>query len=79
MSAVGNLVGSIVKGAFGMFKEPKTPVVPKVAAPKTEEADTEEEKRKILRKKKISSPTVLTTPLGLTGQASTRKPTLLGG
>jgi len=38
-----------------------------------------EKERKRLARKKTAPPTVLTSPLGLTGAAPTLKPTLLGG
>lgn len=69
MSGLADMVKSILS-------KPKTPTVLKPEPPK--EVDQEEEKKKIKRKKQSPS-TVLTTPLGLTGEASVRKPTLLGG
>ena len=74
MSTIIDMAAGIVQGATGLLKPPKTPGVVTVKPPE-KTADKEEEKRKL----KVTSTTVLTTPLGLTGEAPIRKPTLLGG
>jgi len=82
MSVIIPMIQETLKGSVTALQKPKTPTVikekppEKAKAEKKEEIKTEE-KRKI-RKKKVTESTVLTSPLGLTGEAPTKKPTLLG-
>lgn len=82
MSGIVELGKNVVEGIFSLtgtlLSPPKTPSVPATAVPK--KASKTEEKKKILKKRrKVASPTILTSALGLTGEALTKKPTLLGG
>jgi hypothetical protein len=75
MSGVLEIGKEILKSPVGILSKPKTPTV--ISTPPPEGVDKEKEKKKIKRKK-VTGPTVLTSPLGLTGAAPTKKPTLLG-
>lgn len=74
------IAGNIIKGAVGAVAgKPDVPKVIQVPAPKTDvkKLVSQEEKKK--KKRAAATQTVLTSPLGLTGSPTTKKPTLLGG
>lgn len=73
---MSGIISPILEGVGGILTKPKSPTV--ISTPPPEKVDKEKEKKKIKRKK-VTPPTVLTSPLGLTGTAPTRRPTLLGG
>lgn len=75
MSGLIEMIPMVLKGSVGALKSPETPTV--ISPKPPEKASKIEEKKKI--KAKLPKSTVLTSPLGLTGAAPTKKPTLLGG
>ena len=76
MSGAMGMIPEMMKGLGSFLLPPKTPKIPPVEPP-PKKPKKEGEKTRI-RRKRMASSTVLTSPLGLTGQAPTKKPTLLG-
>ena len=67
--------------AYEAGKHVISPKMPNVKVPSLAQIGIEDEKerKKKLRRGLSKTPTILTSPLGLTGSAPTKKPTLLGG
>jgi len=84
MSLLGDLIKSIFElpktllGGTPQLQYTSTPLPTEKEEEKEDPEETKRREKKKLRKRQ-GLPTILTTPLGLTGAAPTRKPTLLGG
>jgi len=84
MSFFGNIFKPVTNITGGLFKmlglKPEVPDVKSLPAPPSaDEAAAEAERARLARKRKYGrQDTILTSPLGDTGQATTSQKTLLG-